>query len=94
MRGNFTVNENAIVLFQMNFSSTAPLIRFNTSSAKLIVCKKLKSMIFYTTNLGYVFILTAQRQLILQRKIDYWQTSPTLSESGEITENHYMLGTN
>lgn len=83
-RGDFTVNENAIVLFQMNFSSTAPLIRFNTSSAKLTVVKP-KSMILYNQS-GLCFYFDSTTTIdITTGKIDYWQTSPTLSESGEIT---------
>lgn len=83
-RGDFTINENAILLLQANFSTTSPLIRFVTTSAKLNITKP-KSIILYNQT-GNCFTFENQTAFnITAGRIDYWLTSPTLSESGEIT---------
>lgn len=83
-RGDFTINENATLLLKANFSTTSPLIRFVTTSAKFNITKP-KSIILYNQT-GNCFTFENQTAFnITAGRIDYWQTSPTLSESGEIT---------
>lgn len=82
-RGEFTVNENATLYLQANYSNSAPLIRFYSTAAKWNVTKP-KSIILYNQTNAVFRFENATTFSIETGRIDYWQTSPTLTSSGDI----------
>ena len=82
-RGDFTVNENATLYLQANYSNSAPLIRFYSTSAKWNVNKPKSVILYNQTNAVFTFE-NATTIDIKTGRIDYWQTSPTLGSTGEI----------
>ena len=82
-RGDFTVNENATLYLQANYSNSAPLIRFYSTAAKWNVIKPKSVILYNQTNAIFRFENTTTFTIETGR-VDYWITSPTLSSTGEI----------
>ncbi len=85
-RENFTVNEKATLLLKADFFTTSPLIRFTTSSAKFDITNPQSVILYNKTGLCFTFQNTTTVNITTGR-IDYWLTSPALSDTGEITED-------
>lgn len=82
-RGDFTINENATLYLQANYSNSAPLIRFYSTAAKWNVTKP-KSVILYNQTNAVFRLENTTTFAIETGRIDYWLTSPTLTSTGEI----------
>lgn len=82
-RGDFTINENATLYLQANYSNSAPLIRFYSTAAKWNVTKPKSVILYNQTNAVFRFENTTTFSIETGR-VDYWLTSPTLTSTGEI----------
>lgn len=82
-REAFNINSNATVYIQANYTNTAPLVRFTTSSSQLNITDP-KSVIFYNSSYACLYFTNSTVVNINCRKIDYWLTSPTLITPGKI----------
>lgn len=85
-RGAFTVNENATLYLQTNYSNSAPLILFNTSSSEFNITNP-KSVILYNSSYACLSFSNTANFKINCGKIDYWLNSPTLIDTGVIQNN-------
>lgn len=85
-RGTFTVNTNATLYLQANFSNSEPLIYFNTSSSQFNITNP-KSIILYNSSYACLSFSNTSIFKITCGKIDYWLTSPTLISTGVIQNN-------
>lgn len=85
-RGDFTVNENAVLYLEANYQNSAPLILFNTSSSKFNITNP-KSIILYNNSYNCVSFSNTTIFNIDCGKIDYWLTSPTLVSTGILENN-------
>lgn len=84
-RGEFTINKEATLYLEANYTNSAPLILFNTTSAKFNLTNPKKVLLYNKTNNCISLGNTATFD-ILCGKIDYWATSPTLISTG-VVEN-------
>ena len=82
-REAFNVNTNATLYIEANYTNTAPLIRFTTSSSKLNITDP-KSVILYNNSYNCLYFTNSTSINISCKKLDYWLTSPTLTTSGKI----------
>lgn len=85
-RGAFNINEGATVYLEANYSNSAPLVLFNTTSASLNVTKP-KNLILYNSSYNCFTFSSTTAINIDCGKIDYWQTSPTLISTGILENN-------
>lgn len=85
-RGAFNINEGATVYLEANYSNSAPLVLFSTTSASLNVTKP-KSIILYNSSYNCLPFSNTTAINIDCGKIDYWQTSPTLISTGVLENN-------
>ena len=85
-RGAFTVNNKATLYLQSNYSNSAPLILFNTSSSEFNITNS-KSVILYNSSYACLSFSNTATFKITCGKIDYWLTSPTLISPGVIENN-------
>ena len=85
-RGNFTVNNNATLYLEANYSNSAPLILFNTSSSTFNIHNP-KSIILYNSSYACLSFSNTATFNINCGKIDYWLNSPTLI-STEVVQNN------
>ena len=85
-RGAFTVNNKATLYLQSNYSNSAPLILFNTSSSEFNITNP-KSVILYNSSYACLSFSNTATFKITCGKIDYWLTSPTLISPGVIENN-------
>lgn len=79
-RGEFTINEDSSLYMEANYTNTAPLILFNTSSSVFNINNP-KSIILYNSSYSCLSFGNTSTFNIKCGKIDYWLTSPTLIES-------------
>ena len=85
-RGTFNINDNASLYLQANYSNSAPLILFNTSSSAFNITNP-KSIILYNSSYNCLSFSSTAIFNITCGKIDYWLTSPTLISEGVIQNN-------
>lgn len=85
-RGSFTVNKDATLYLQANFSNSEPLITFNTSSSQFNITNP-KSVILYNSSYACLSFSNTATFKITCGKIDYWLTSPNLISTGVIQNN-------
>ena len=85
-RGDFTVNNKATLYLQANYSNSAPLILFNTSSSTFNITNP-KSVILYNSSSACLSFSNTATFNITCGKLDYWLTSPTLISTGVIQNN-------
>lgn len=85
-RGDFTINKEATLYLEANYTNSAPLILFNTTSAKFNLTNPKKVLLYNKTNNCISLGNTATFD-ILCGKIDYWATSPTLISTGVVENN-------
>lgn len=85
-RGNFMINKEATLYLEANYTNSAPLILFNTTSAKFNLTNPKKVLLYNKTNNCISLGNTATFD-ILCGKIDYWATSPTLISTGVVENN-------
>ena len=85
-RGSFTVNDKATLYLEANYSNSAPLILFNTSSSAFNITNP-KSVVLYNNSYACLSFSNTATFKITCGKIDYWLTSPTLISTGVISNN-------
>lgn len=85
-RGDFTVNNMATLYMQANYTNSAPLILFNTSSSTFNI-KNPKSIILYNSSSSCLSFSNTAIFNIACGKLDYWLNSPTLISTGVIENN-------
>lgn len=85
-RGTFTVNNKATLYLESNYSNSAPLILFNTSSSTFNITNP-KSIILYNSSYACLSFSSTVTFNITCGKLDYWLTSPTLISTGVIQNN-------
>lgn len=85
-RGDFTINEDASLYMEANYTNTAPLILFNTTSSTLNINNP-KSIILYNSSYACLSFANTSKFNINCGKLDYWLTSPTLISTGILENN-------
>lgn len=85
-RGEFTINEDSSLYMEANYTNTAPLILFNTSSSVFNINNP-KSIILYNSSYSCLSFGNTSTFNIKCGKLDYWLTSPTLISTGVIENN-------
>lgn len=85
-RGFFTINNKATLYLQANYSNSAPLILFNTSSSIFNIVNP-KSVILYNSSYSCLSFSNTANFNINCGKLDYWITSPSLISTGVIQNN-------
>lgn len=85
-RGAFTINEDATVYLEANYSNSAPLVLFSTTSASLNVTKP-KNIFLYNSSYNCFSFSNTTTINIDCGKINYWQTSPILISTGVLENN-------
>ncbi len=85
-RGSFTINNKATLYLQANYSNSAPLILFNTSSSIFNIVNP-KSVILYNSSYSCLSFSNTANFNISCGKLDYWLTSPNLISTGVIQNN-------
>ena len=85
-RGEFTINEDSSLYMEANYTNTAPLILFNTSSSVFNINNP-KSIILYNSSYSCLSFGNTSTFNIKCGKLDYWLTSPTLISTGVLENN-------
>lgn len=85
-RETFTVNNKSTLYLQANYSNSAPLIRFTTSSSAFNITNP-KSIILYNSSYACLAFSNTTTFNITCGKLDYWLTSPNLIDTGIIENN-------
>lgn len=85
-RGIFSVNNKATLYLQSNYTNSAPLILFNTTSSVFNINNP-KSIILYNKSYNCLYFSNTSTFNITCGKIDYWDTSPALIDTGIIENN-------
>lgn len=85
-RGEFTINEDSSLYMEANYTNTAPLILFNTSSS-VFNMNNPKSIILYNSSYSCLSFGNTSTFNIKCGKLDYWLTSPTLISTGVLENN-------
>ena len=85
-RGDFTIKEDASLYMEANYTNTAPLILFNTTSSTFNINNP-KSIILYNSSYACLSFANTSKFNINCGKLDYWLTSPTLISTGILENN-------
>ena len=85
-RGEFTINEDSSLYMEANYTNTASLILFNTSSSAFNINNP-KSIILYNSSYSCLSFGNTSTFNIKCGKLDYWLTSPTLISTGVLENN-------